>query len=284
MWGVYNSMHYKHCTRLPELPEISLSGSRLTPGTRRRFSNSTVPEDYFNDDIDDVDDSASDSSSTDTCRHSQVYNATRELMDRLYSQAVAKGDARESGKLSGLLDDSIDSQCRSRLNQHYAKSGMRDVWEEVADRAARNGVSMPLPGYANVPPLERKDVLFGGYDEIAALTIFCSGDNQPVFSFQGMVPYMNPKDQLKRLRAREKIWDDVRPPVRGWYEKTGPDFAKEARQNRRLLASPEIQVMEAECRDTLMDMYRASLCEHAMTSHSKAQDINIRLEKIGKII
>jgi hypothetical protein len=183
--------------------------------------------------------------------YSEVYESTRKLTTSLLLHARQTPRKPHLAELDSLLDSHFSSLSRSKQSSHIPSPDSR----EITHRAAKNNVIYqrePLPLSQNV-------------------------------SFDGMVPYMSPSDQLVLLRKREKVlelerwkkvWSDVRPPVRGWYAMKGTGFNGEARRCRRLVGSEERQEMEASVRDSLMDMYRAASEDHWMTNRRKGVDSN----------
>lgn len=75
--------------------------------------------------------------------------------------------------------------------------------------------------------------------------------------------------QILAIERWKQMWNNVRPPVQGWYEMKGKGFNAEARRCRQLGESATRQEIQIHARDALMDMYRAATLDFALCNRHK---------------
>ncbi|KAI9343743.1 hypothetical protein DFJ73DRAFT_841208 [Zopfochytrium polystomum] len=198
------------------------------------------------------------SSSEESAPHSETYNAVRDLHTRLWKASKENAErlamqSSRAAELQRLYDESVDLVFRESLASHHEPHP--DLGEEIALRMGRNNVVFPHP---------RSSFTAG-----SALRDLCKRD----FTLEGFVPFITAKEQMMLLKVKEKLlllqrwramWSHVRPPRPGWHELRTKEFHCEARRNRELLESPELQRLSHQARLAIQDLWRTAVTDRLL--------------------
>ncbi|KAJ3215542.1 hypothetical protein HK099_006308 [Clydaea vesicula] len=272
MWGQYNRYHETHLQNVSgkyrdgssnSAKKFFINGNNIKyqPKTKaQNFKTSTsagnINQDNFSNskklydaEVDDSTSVFSDTSNESSIK-SDVYQSTVELSNCLLEKAelevydYSKILSTESVVNSrNLFNQTIDMVVRSHLN--YAKNFPEDVLEDMRERAVKNKVFNPVLGLKSYRQHQ---------DFFSETSRFASLD--------GMIPFLNPKEQLLVLKVKEKIllverwknlWEEVRPPKQNWYESKGMDFAYESKKCKNLASNREYQILAADSRKKEID-------------------------------
>jgi hypothetical protein len=141
-------------------------------------------------------------------------------------------------KCTRLEYDTINAFFRKAQDDHIPPP--HHIREAIANRAAKN-ICLTRPN------IDIYQLLHDGFDT------------------NGLIPGLSPQQQLEILKVKERlilidrweqVWNQVRSPRNGWYALSTVDFSFELKRQNSLLKSKKLQQLQAQTRESLIELYQ----------------------------